>query len=96
MAVRPLPNPREALLNCAVAVVAVLACAGLFAAAALAPAPPAALPLIILVCIGCPVLASWELPVALTVLRNRPRSRALSDLRRGLAELPETEHPLGY
>jgi hypothetical protein len=77
------------------AATAALACAGLFAAAALAPAPPAALPLLILICIGCPVLAAWELPVAVAVLQHRPRRRALSELRRRLDELPETEHPLG-
>ncbi|HEY1357371.1 MAG TPA: hypothetical protein VGF21_03610 [Thermoleophilaceae bacterium] len=96
MSFRPLPSPGQAVLSCVLAAAAALASGGLFAAAALAPAPPAALPLLILICIGCPVLAAWELPVAVAVLRQRPRRQALSELLRGLDELPETEHPLGY
>jgi len=100
--VRPLPNPRQAFLTCAVTGLAAVACAGLLAAAALAPAPPAAIPVLALVCIGFPVLAAWELPIALAVLRLRPRPsdaldrRSLSELRRRLEDLPEVEHPLGY
>ena len=88
------------------AAVAGIACAGLVVAATLVPAPPAALPFLIGVCIACPLLAAWELPMALAVLRfgqsaldprTGPLDRgALGELRRGLDELPETEHPLGY
>jgi hypothetical protein len=96
--VRPLPKPRQALLTCVLAATAMVASAALFAAAALAPAPPGALPLLIAVCIGCPLLAAWELPIAVTVLRVRASVRrdALTELRARLADLPETEHPLGY
>lgn len=75
--------------------VSVAVCAG----AILVPAPPAAVPLVILVCVGCPLFAAWEVPVALASLRARRARRiggeALTSLRRSLDELPETEHPLG-
>ena len=106
MGLRPIPSPRQALLTCVLAAAAAVASAGLFAAAALAPAPPAALPFLIGVCIACPLLAAWELPIAIAVLRfgrtvlhprTRPLDRnALGELRRRLDDLPETEHPLGY
>jgi hypothetical protein len=106
MALRPIPDPRHALLTCVLAGMAWVACAGLLAAAALVPAPPAALPFLIGVCIACPLLAAWELPIALAVLRmgrapldqrTGPLDRAaLGELRRGLDDLPEVEHPLGY
>jgi hypothetical protein len=83
-----------------------MACAGLVVAAALVPAPPAALPFLIGVCIMCPLLSAWELPLAVAVLRfgrtaldprTGPLDRsALGDLRRRLDDLPEIEHPLGY
>jgi hypothetical protein len=82
--------------------VAALVSAGLLTAAALAPAPPGAVPLLALVVIGFPVLAAWELPAAVMVLRLRPRRTEALDhtslwqLRRVLEELPETEHPHGY
>lgn len=94
MPLRPIPNPQQALLTCVLAAMAGIACAALLAAAALVPAPPAALPLLTAVCLGCPLLAAWELPVAVAVLRMR--GGALGELRRGLADLPEIEHPLGY
>jgi hypothetical protein len=71
-------------------------CAGLVSAAALVPAPPAVLPLIAVACVGCPLLAGWDLRAALA--RHRPRgddARALAELRRRLDALPETRHPLG-
>ncbi len=70
--------------------------AGVCAAAILVPAPAAAVPVIALVCVGCPIFAMWEAPVALASLRaDRGGGRALASLRRGLEQLPETEHPLG-
>jgi hypothetical protein len=93
MPLLPIPNPRQALLTCLLAATAALACAALLSAAALAPPPPAALPFLVVVCVGCPLLAAWELPVALAVLRHR--TGAVGELRRNLADLPETEHPLG-
>jgi len=95
-------------MACALAGVAAVMCAGLLAAATLAPAPPLALPFVIGVCIGGPMLAVWELPISLAVLREWRRMSAspaesteplepwaLDDLVRKLDDLPETEHPLG-
>jgi hypothetical protein len=71
--------------------------AALCAAAILAPAPEAVVPFVVIVCIGCPMLASWQVPDVLATLRSRRfATRALSQMHRGLAQLPETEHPLGH
>jgi hypothetical protein len=79
-----------------VAAFTVLTSACVCVAAVLAPAPPGALPMVVAVCIGCPMFASWQVPFALTSLQSRrARDRALARLRRHLAALPETEHPLG-
>jgi hypothetical protein len=99
MTARPLPSHREALATCVFALVTAAACAALMSAAALLPAPPAALPLLVMVCVGCPMLAGWQAAAALPVLRlRRPRrrldERALVELRRELDRLPETAHPL--
>jgi hypothetical protein len=67
--------------------------AGLVAAATLAPAPPAALPVLALACIAFGVLATLELPATIAALRA-PRLD-LDSLRRHLDRLPEIEHPLG-
>jgi hypothetical protein len=73
--------------------------AGICAGAVLAPAPAAAVPLVVAMCVGLPLFAAWEVPTALVCLRaaraDRAGSRALDKLRRTLEELPETEHPLG-
>ncbi len=75
---------------------AVLTSAGLFTAAALVPAPPAILPLVLAVCIGGPMLAAWELRTVTAARTRSPLdSRAVARLRRHLDELPETPHPLG-
>ena len=79
-----------------VAVITILVSIALCAAAILVPAPPAAVPLVVMICVGGPLFASWEVPMALAGLRARRAGRdALSMLRRGLDQLPETEHPLG-
>jgi hypothetical protein len=96
---RPAPTYRQALATCACTVLTALTCAALMAAAALVPAPPAALPLLIAVSIGCPMLAVSQSSSALAVLRGRRRAdrldeRALIELRRELDQLPETGHPL--
>ena len=94
-------------MTCVLVAVTGLACAALLTAAILAPAPAAALPVLVVMCIGCPLLSAWELPVAVTVLRvwrrtppEDPGGHALdredlSELCRRLDALPETEHPLG-
>jgi hypothetical protein len=96
MALRRRPNV-VAYLMC---VMAVVTSAALFTAAALVPAPPAVLPLVLAVCIGGPMLAAWELRSMFSAGR-RPGpapldSRAVARLRRHLDELPETQHPLGF
>jgi hypothetical protein len=102
----PLPDPRQAKMACAFAAVTALVCGSLFTAAALGHAPAAVLPLLVAVCIGCPVISSWNLPVAVAVLRATAADRrerrqemldatSLEELRRILDLLPETDHPLG-
>lgn len=91
----PAPRPQPAMLLVA-AVFTALICAALCVGAILAPAPKAAVPLIALICVGCPMLAGWEVPTAVASLRaRRSGGRALAMLRRSLDQLPETEHPLG-
>ena len=78
--------------------VTALVCMGVCVAAVVMPAPAGVVPLIAIVCVGCPMLAGWELARAAAVSpsrRARREARALADLRRGLARLPEVEHPLG-
>jgi hypothetical protein len=92
MTSRPLPTRQRAAAACVFAAITALVCAGLLSAAVLAPAPAAVVPFIVAVCIGCPVVAAWDLPASIAVLRS---SRALVTLRRSLDRLPETQHPLG-
>jgi hypothetical protein len=88
--------PGTLVLRVLHAVLSLLFTAGLVAAAVLAPAPPAVLPLLILLAIGIPLATAWELPATLAALRDRVREgRALVRLRRTLDALPETHHPLG-
>ena len=76
--------------------VTVLVSMAVCAAAILAPAPPAAVPLMVIVCVGCPLFAAWQVPIAVVALRaRRAGGEAVSMFRRRLDELPETEHPLG-
>jgi hypothetical protein len=78
------------------ALMTIITSAALCTAAILAPAPLAVAPFVVITCIGGPVLASWQVPGVIAGLRTRRfASRALSQLHRGLAQLPETEHPLG-
>lgn len=86
------------MVSCLLCALATLMCAALATCAALAPAPPAVLPFVVLVSIGCPMLLALDLPAAVAVLRATGRRRekeALEELRRGLDELPEVNHPLG-
>lgn len=92
----PLLPPRVAVLRAVYVALTVLVCAGLVSAAVLAHAPATALPLIVLIAIGMPMLAAFELPATLAALRHgRHAGRALSRLRGELDRLPETQHPLG-
>ena len=83
---------RYAIARIAFAVLVVLACAGLVSAAALVPAPPLVLPLIAIVSIGGPMTVTPELQAGIAALRRQ--RDAIAALRRNLAELPETTHPL--
>ena len=76
-------------------VVAALISMAVCAAAILAPAPIGAVPLVVPVCFGSALLSGREVPLAFASLRRAPRARALASLRASLAQLPETEHPLG-
>jgi len=83
---------------CVFSALAVVVSAGLFSAAALVPAPPAVLPLVVAVCVGAPMLAAWELRHSVGALRRGTApldSTAIITLRRHLDSLPETQHPLG-
>ena len=74
------------------------ATAGVCAAAMLAPAPAPVVPVVAVFCVLVPMVAAWELRAAISTLRHRAplsEARAIAGLRRGLAELPEIEHPLG-
>lgn len=94
------PSPHlRAHLVCLTAMLTAVVCSAVCVAAVLAPAPAAVVPLLALVCVGCPMLAAWELPSAIATLRARRASSdayALATLRRSLDSLPETEHPLGF
>ncbi len=94
-AVRPPAMSAPPGLVLLVAAVTALISAAICTGAILAPAPPPAIPLVLAVCIGCPLFAGWQVPHAIAALRSERAGRALARLRRTLAELPETEHPLG-
>jgi hypothetical protein len=99
--VRAVPSPtpiapRLALLRVLYIALTAIVCAGLMSAAVLARAPLPALPLIVVIAIGMPMVAAFELPAAVAALRHgRREGRALARLRRELDRLPETHHPLG-
>jgi hypothetical protein len=92
-----LPLPTRLLVLRALYVASTLLCAGgLVAAAVLVPAPAAALPAVVGLAVGLPMVAAWELSFVISALRHaRHEGRALAVLRRELAALPETRHPLG-
>ena len=89
------------MLCCALAAVTAVMCAGLLCAAALVPAPPVVLPLLVVVCIGAPMGVACELRGAIAGLRRTADGARVLDasslgaLRRQLDALPETDHPLG-
>ena len=91
---------RQAAVLCLFALLTVLLCGALITAAVLLHPPLAAVPVIVLVGIGCPLAVGCELPKALVTLRAGclPRAahgRAMAALRRDLDLIPETSHPLG-
>jgi hypothetical protein len=78
----------------------ILASIGVCVGAVLAPAPPAVLPLVVVISVGCPMFVCGDASAAIAALRadraQRIGGRALARFRARLDELPETEHPLGY
>lgn len=86
----------QARLVLLAAVLTALISASVCVAAILAPAPAVAIPLVVAICVGCPMFAGWEVPNALAALRANRAGKALAKLRRSLDRLPETEHPLGF
>ena len=90
----PHMSPRRALLACVHVVLTVVVCAALIVLAVLAPAPPEALPTILVACVGLPMCAGHQLPLAAAYVRDRLGRRHLRRLRRELARLPEVPHPL--
>src|SRR5690242_2934179 len=102
------PARRERRVRCDAVVACVLTAAtaaisaSLLAAAVLVPAPAAVLPLVAIVALGCPMFAVWELARRIGPrgagddgAEGRLDGEALRELRRALARLPETRHPLG-
>jgi hypothetical protein len=91
------PRRRQAVLICLTAVLTCTAAAGLGAAAMVLHPPVAVVPLLLILCVGAPVLGTWELRGAISDLRRHHRfghARALARFRRSLDRLPEVEHPL--
>jgi len=97
-------NRRDVILSCLFAAATALMCASLLAAAVLVPAPPAALPVVIVASLAMPMLAAWHAAVSIAARRGLNSApaweapldgRALKELRRQLAQLPEVQHPLG-
>jgi hypothetical protein len=81
----------QACADCCLAAVVVAAAVGLLLAAALAPAPTALLPLLVLAGVGMPMVVAYELPPAVASLRAH--RRLATAVRRDLAQLPEAAHP---
>jgi hypothetical protein len=84
-----MPSRRRAIVVCVSAGVTMLLCAALVCVAVLLSAPPAALPFVVAIGVGCPVWAAWELSPSIAVLRRARRQRgetldldALEEMRR--------------
>jgi hypothetical protein len=90
---RPAIGHTRAVALCALSALVVLSCTALIVAAALAPAPTAVMPFVVLCGVLAPLALSWDVPAAVSTLRRR--SHAVAELRRQLASLPEAPHPLG-
>ena len=99
MSGRSIPPPRRSLLLCVSAALTALLCGALLTAAALVPAPAPVVPLLVVIGIGCPMAAAWDLSEAIADVRDRRRlargARAHQRFHRELQALPEREHPLG-
>jgi len=82
----------QACGDCCLAALVVAAAVVLLLAAALAPAPLPILPIVVLIGVGVPMVVAYELPPAIASLRAH--RRLVTTVRRDLAQLPETAHPL--
>jgi hypothetical protein len=84
-------------LTLVAAVVTALISAAVCVFGILAPAPAAAIPLVVAISVGCPIFAGWNVPMAVDRIRAQGRARrdAIARLRASLEQLPEVEHPLG-
>jgi hypothetical protein len=81
----------QARAECVWAAGVVAAALGLLLAAAFVPAPPAVVPLVVLVGVAMPMVVAYKLPPVVSSLRAHRRLAAA--VRRDLAELPEIAHP---
>ena len=96
MGLHALPPRRQAYATLLLTAATVMASAALMTVVALEHPPVAVLPLVILACIGCPLVMAWSVPTAIAVLRATAfDTRAVSAMRRSLDRLPEVDHPLG-
>src|SRR5438477_10679652 len=64
----------RAALTLIAAAATALMCAGICAAAIVAHAPTAVVPLVVVISIGCPIFAVWEVPNAIVSLRAEAES----------------------
>lgn len=96
---RAAPRVRPGLVL-VMAVVTALISTAVCVVAVAAPASVAALPLVVLICVGGPIFATWEASAAFSRFRadraHRHGVRAMASLRSTLDKLPEVEHPLGH
>ena len=102
-----LPSRRRAALRCATALATAAICLGAAGTALLAPSVPSVMAVLMLSLIVPGVLAACNPRIALLVVRvhrgrdrrylplTPGRRRAIAELRRELAALPETRHPTG-
>jgi hypothetical protein len=81
----------QACADCCLAAVVVTTAVGLLLAAALAPVPAAVLLLVVLAGVGMPMVVAYKLPPAVASLRAH--RRLATEVRRDLAQLPETVNP---
>ena len=81
----------DVVLSCVTTAATVLTCGAVLSAAILVPAPASVIWLIVIFCIGGPMLAAWDLSRAVAATRS---SLDLDEMRRELDRLPETRHPL--
>jgi hypothetical protein len=91
------PANYRPLIALLAAVLAALVGVAVCAAAILVPAPTGAIPFVVAISAGAPLLAGWEIRSAVTSRRRFELrgEKALGRLRSQLERLPETEHPLG-